>query len=61
MKIPTEAVLNKNPYGYTLNINHPTIHPLYMRYKRWKRIPVWCPLSDTERTEFETYMKGEIE
>ena len=56
MKIPSEAILNRNPYSYTLDINHPVIHPFYMRFKRWKGIPVWCPLSDAERAEFEEYM-----
>ena len=57
MKIPPEAILSRNPYSYILNINHPVIHPLYMRFKRWKGIPVYCPLSDTERIEFEEYMR----
>jgi len=57
MKIPTEAILSKNPYGYTLNINNPVIFSYYMRFKRWKGVPVWCPLSDGERAEFEKYMK----
>lgn len=62
MNIPHEAVWGRNPYGYLLNINHPAVYPLYMRYKRWKEIPVWCPMSDKERIEFENYLaapKGE--
>ncbi len=56
MKIPSESIIENSPYGYALNINHPTIYPLYMRFKRWKEIPVWCPLSDAEREEFEEYI-----
>lgn len=43
-------------YGYKVNINHPDIAPLYVRYKKWKKIPLWCPLSDKERLEFEQYI-----
>lgn len=56
MKLSTESIVKDNPYGYTLNINHPAVYPLYMRYKRWKGIPVWCPMSDEERMEFEHYL-----
>ncbi len=56
MNTPYEAVLGRNPYNYRLNINHPAVYPLYMRYKRWKGIPVWCPMSDEERMEFEHYL-----
>lgn len=45
-----------NPYTYRINIGHPRIAPLYERFKRWKSIPVWCPLSDKERFEFERYI-----
>lgn len=58
MKLSTESIVKDNPYGYTLNINHPVVYPLYMRYKRWKGIPVWCPMSDGERIEFEGYLTG---
>ena len=47
-----------NPYGYRLNVSDPEIKPLYDRYKKWKDIPVWCPLSDKERLEFEDYILG---
>lgn len=57
MKIPPEAILNRNPYSYTIDINNHVIFPYYMRFKRWKGVPVWCPLSDGERAEFEKYMK----
>ena len=49
-------LLQNNPYGYRLDISDPTIKPLYERYKRWKRIPPWCPLTDEERHEFEAYI-----
>lgn len=40
-------------YGYRLDLNAPVIKELYYRYRRKKGIPVWCPLSDEERHEFE--------
>lgn len=43
-----------NPYGYKLNINHPTIKPYYERYKRSKGIKL-IP-SDEQRLEFEEIM-----
>ena len=50
----------ENKYGYRINIMHPKIEPLYKRYKKWKGIADWCPLSDAERLEFESYiLKGE--
>ena len=46
----------ENKYGYRINITHPKIEPLYKRYKKWKGIADWCPLSDAERFEFESYI-----
>ena len=52
----------ENKYGYRINIMHPKIEPLYKRYKKWKGIANWCPLSDAERLEFESYiLKREVE
>lgn len=52
----------ENKYGYRINIMHPKIEPLYKRYKKWKGIADWCPLSDAERFEFESYiLKREVE
>ena len=49
-------LLHANPYGYRVNINHPSINPLYRRYKAWRGITDTCPLSDGERKEFEAYL-----
>lgn len=49
-----------NPYTYRINVNHPKIAPLFERFKKWKGIPVWCPLSDKERFEFERYMRDNL-
>ena len=49
-----------NPYGYKVDITKPKCRELYERYKKWKGIPKWCPLSDKERFEFEAYVLGEI-
>lgn len=49
-----------NKYGYRIDISHPKIKPLYERFKKWKGIASWVPLSDEERKEFENYiLKGE--
>ena len=45
-----------NEYGYQVDISDPKIKELYFRYKKWKKIPSWCPLSDDERFEFESYI-----
>ena len=46
-------------YGYQVDISIPKIKQLYDRYKKWKGIPNWCPLSDEERLEFESYILKE--
>lgn len=48
-----------NPYGYKIDITKPKYRELYERFKKWKGIPRWCPLSDGERLEFERYVLGE--
>lgn len=50
-------LLQNKKYGYEINITHPKIYPLYVRFKEWKSIPTWCPLSDNERFEFEEHIK----
>lgn len=47
-------------YGYKVDISDPKIKPLFERFKKWKGIPEWCPLSDKERLEFEGYILGDI-
>ena len=42
-------------YGYKINLNVPGMTELYYRFKKMKGIPRWCPLSDEERREFESY------
>jgi hypothetical protein len=51
----TSMYMEDNPYGYILNVNHPTIRPYYERYKAWKGLGRYA-ISDTERQEFERYM-----
>ena len=46
-----------NKYGYRVDITKPKYRNLYDRYKNWKGIPRWCPLSDAERFEFEQYVE----
>ena len=52
-------LLDDNPYGYRADIFAPELAELFKRYKKWKNIPDWCPLSDKERFEFESYILGE--
>lgn len=40
-----------NKYGYKININHPSIKPLYEKYKKKYKIII---MSDAERHEFES-------
>lgn len=62
MKFSSDGMtMTDHKYGYQVNIGHPKIHPYYFRYKEWRGIPVWCPLSDPERREFEAYMLPIIE
>lgn len=49
-------LIKGNPYGYRVDISEPETQKLYRRYKKWKGIPAWCPLSDAERFEFERYI-----
>lgn len=44
---------NNNPYGYKLNVNHPLIRKIYLRYKAKLGIVPRVPLSDSQRFEFE--------
>ena len=45
-----------NKYGYRVDITEPKYRELYERYKKWKGLPRWCPLSDYERLEFEKFV-----
>ena len=45
-----------NKYGYQVDITKPKYRELYERYKKYKNIPRWCPLSDGERFEFENFV-----
>ena len=56
-----KITIPKNLYGYRINITHPEIKPLYDRFKKWKNVPAWCPLSDKERLEFEGYILKKYE
>lgn len=45
-----------NKYGYQVDITKLEYRELYERYKKYKNIPRWCPLSDCERFEFEEFV-----
>ena len=60
LKSMSNSFIPDDCYGYKVDISNPKIKPLYERYKKWKGIPSWCPLSDDERLEFESYiLKGD--
>lgn len=40
-------------YGFLIRVNHPEIHPHYIRFKEEMKIPPWCPLENAERHAFE--------
>lgn len=40
-------------YGYQLNLTKPRVRAKYDDYKHRNGIPMWCPLSDKQRKEFE--------
>ena len=42
-----------NKYGDQLDLKDPLVQKLYWRYKDIHHIPLWCPLSDEERLDFE--------
>ena len=44
---------SNNKYGFRLNINHPYINKLYLRFKASKGIGINFPLNDIDRREFE--------
>lgn len=50
---PQSIYAPPNKYGYRLTLRHPLVAKLYARYKAAKGIPHWCPLSDSERFDFE--------
>ncbi len=40
-------------YGFRININHPEVHPYYVRFKEKIKVPPWCPLENAQRYRFE--------
>ena len=45
--------ISNNPYGFKINTNVGKIAWLYIRYKQQKGLPLYYPLSDAHRLEFE--------
>lgn len=39
--------------GFQIKVCHPEVRPYYDQFRRDMKIPVWCPLEDKERLEFE--------
>lgn len=49
-----ESIYAKNnKYGFRLNVNHPYINKLYLRFKASKVVGINFPLNDIDRREFE--------
>ena len=38
---------------YTTNINNPRIRRWYDAYRKKPALPIWCPMSDQERWDFD--------
>lgn len=53
---PLSVYTQNNPYGYKVNINHPSVNPIYQRYKQHIGVPMHYPLSDNQRADFERYI-----
>lgn len=45
--------IKDSKYGYALNLANPLISSWYHIFKKENGIPIWCPLSDNERFDFE--------
>lgn len=41
------------PKYYTTDINDPRIRRWYDAYRKRLGLPIWCPMSDAERREFD--------
>ena len=41
------------PKYYTTDINNPRIRRWYDAYRERLGLPIWCPMSDQERREFD--------
>ena len=52
-------LLKDNPYGYRIDISGGYERDLYREYKKLKGIPLYVPLSDEERFDFERWVLGE--
>lgn len=52
-RLSENIILRNNKYGYRANINTPKINKLYQNYRKHKGLPIWCPLSDAERIQFD--------
>lgn len=50
---PQSIYTHGNRYGYRLNLRHPLVKKLYLRYKDKLGISQSMPLSDAERMDFE--------
>lgn len=53
LKTDGSIFTDDNRYGYKININHPSIRPLYERYKQKIGVPSRIGLSTAQRFEFE--------
>lgn len=48
------SIFNRNnPYGYRINVNHPSIRPLFEAYYKRIGVPFSIPLTHRQRMRFE--------
>ena len=53
--------LESNRYGYRININHPSIRPLYEAYHRRIGVPLHIHLTHIQRLQFDTLVHRMLE
>lgn len=52
---------HKNRYGYKININHPSVYPLYVAYHEKIGVPLHIHMTTAQRLRFESIVMRMIE
>lgn len=48
--------IHNNRYGFKVNISHPKIAPILVKYKKEHGLSIHHPMSDKDRLDFEHYV-----
>lgn len=54
LKTDGSIFTENNRYGYKININHPKIYPMYVRYHEKIGVPLHIHLTTAQRLAFES-------